>query len=206
MPSYVCTENEMTIKAQKVKILDDRTHIRRRPNMYVGSTTYEPHARFVFGEYKTVSYVPGIVKIIDEIIDNSVDEAIRTNFQFANKIDVSIDGATITVKDNGRGIPQELIEDENGKEIPSPVAAWTKARSGGNFEDDAERKTQGMNGVGSALTNFFSEWFTGTTCDGENTITVKCTDGASNVSWSTKKNGTQGTTVQFMPDFDMFDG
>lgn len=196
----------MTLKAQKIKILGDREHIRRRPNMYVGSTTYEPHTRFIYGEYKTVSYVPGIVKIIDEIIDNSVDEAIRTDFKFANKIDVSIDGGVVTIKDNGRGIPQDMIEDEHSNEIPGPVAAWTKARSGGNFDDDESRKTQGMNGVGSALTNFFSEWFVGTTCDGKNTITVNCTDGASNVSWKSKSGGTQGTTVQFMPDFESFDG
>ncbi|WWS25400.1 hypothetical protein vBKpnAMK6_00462 [Klebsiella phage vB_Kpn_AM_K6] len=49
--------------------------------------------------------------------------------------------------------------------------------------DDAERKTGGMNGVGSALTNIFSVTFVGATCDGKNEIVVRCSNGAENVSW-----------------------
>lgn len=71
-------------------LLDDRAHCLKRPSMYIGSTTYESHNRFLFGKWTKVSYVPGLVKIIDEIIDNSVDEAIRTNFEYANVISVDI--------------------------------------------------------------------------------------------------------------------
>lgn len=189
----------------EIKILSDREHIIKRSGMYIGSSASENIEQFIFGEYKTIKYVPGIVKIIDEIIDNSVDEAIRTEFKFANKIEVTIENDTVTVKDNGRGLPQSMIITPEGEEIPGPVAAWTRPRAGGNFGDDSKRKTGGMNGVGSALTNIFSTLFVGVTSDGKNEITVNCTDGAENISWKSKKSTYKGTEVKFVPDFDHFE-
>lgn len=187
------------------RILSDREHVLKRPAMYIGSTAFEPHERFLFGEYKTVSYVPGLVKIIDEIIDNSVDEAIRTEYKFANAIIIDIANNIVKIQDNGRGIPQDMIQTPEGTEIPKPVAAWTKTKAGSNF-DDTQRVTAGMNGVGSSLTNFFSAWFKGVTCDGKNTLTVNCTDGAANVSWTSTSGGQRGTSVEFSPDFEHFEG
>lgn len=187
------------------RLLTDLEHIKLRPNMYIGSVAHEPHERFVFGKFGTISYVPGLVKIIDEIIDNSVDEGIRTNFEYANQISVAFDGTVVEITDNGRGIPQKDVQTPEGKVIPQPVAAWTRTKAGSNF-DDTNRVTQGMNGVGSSLTNAFSEWFIGETCDGENTIKVSCSDGANNIKWSVKKGGKQGTRVKFCPDFSHFEG
>jgi DNA topoisomerase-2 len=189
----------------EIKVLSDVEHIKKRSGMYIGSSANEAHERFLFGEYKSVTYVPGLVKLIDEIIDNSVDEAIRTGFKFANKIDVTIKDNQVSVSDNGRGIPQAMVVDQTGEEIPGPVAAWTIPKAGGNFGDDAERKTGGMNGVGSSLTNIFSVMFTGITADGENEITVSCSNGMENKSWSTKKSKGKGTTVVFIPDFSHFE-
>lgn len=189
----------------QIKILSDREHVIKRPAMYIGSVSNEPHERFLFGEYKTVTYVPGLVKIIDEIIDNSIDEAIRTEFKFANEIEVEIKDSKVTVKDNGRGIPQANVITPEGESIPGPVAAWTRTKAGGNFGNDAERTTGGMNGVGSSLTNFFSTWFEGITSDGKNTVTVTCNDNAENINFSIKKSKLKGTQVSFVPDFDCFD-
>lgn len=196
----------------EIKILSDREHIIKRSGMYIGSSANEAHERFVFGEFKSITYVPGVIKIIDEIIDNSVDEAIRTNFKFANKISVEVKGNKIIVTDNGRGLPQGEVVTPDGKTLPGPVAAWTLPRAGGNFGDDAERKTGGMNGVGSALTNFFSTTFAGATCDGNNEIIVRCSNGAENISWdvvpSSKKSHVEtktGTIVSFIPDFSHFE-
>lgn len=186
-------------------MLDDRTHCLKRPSMYIGSTTYEEHARFVFGKWTKISYVPGLVKIIDEIIDNSVDEAIRTNFEFANAISVDIKDNIVTVTDNGRGIPQHMITTPEGEQVPQPVVAWTRTKAGSNF-DDTNRVTQGLNGVGSSLTNFFSAWFMGVTCDGTTEMTVRCTNGAENIQWSTKPGSVKGTKVTFCPEFAHFDG
>ena len=172
----------------EIKVLSDVEHIKKRSGMYIGSSAKEAHERFLFGKYQQVEYVPGLVKLIDEIIDNSVDEAIRTSFKFANKIDVQIKNNQVSVEDNGRGIPQGLVTDQTGEQIPGPVAAWTIPKAGGNFGDDSERKTGGMNGVGSSLTNIFSTLFTGITSDGENEITVNCSNGMENKSWSSKKS------------------
>lgn len=191
----------------EIKILSDREHVIKRSGMYIGSSSNESHERFVYGEYKSIQYVPGLIKLVDEIIDNSVDEAIRTKFQFANKIEVSIDPNTdrVIVSDNGRGIPQAMIQTPEGDLIPGPVAAWTRTKAGGNFGDDATRETGGMNGVGSSLTNIFSTIFKGVTSDGKNEITVYCSDGAQNISHTSKKSSKKGTTVEFVPDFTHFE-
>ncbi|WWP52083.1 topoisomerase II large subunit N-terminal region [Enterobacter phage ZX14] len=196
----------------EIKVLSDVEHIKKRSGMYIGSSANEAHERFLFGKFQSVTYVPGLVKLIDEIIDNSVDEAIRTNFKFANKIDVDFKGNKVIVEDNGRGIPQAMVVDQTGAELPGPVAAWTIPKAGGNFGDDAERKTGGMNGVGSSLTNIFSVTFAGATCDGKNEIVVRCSNGMENKSWdivpASKKEFVKaktGTIVSFIPDFSHFE-
>lgn len=191
----------------EIQILSDVAHVKARPSMYIGSVTNEDKEIFLFGEYKKAQYVPGLIKLIEEITNNSIDEAIRTNFKFANKISLNIDTKTneVTVEDNGRGIPQTIVTTPEGEEIPGPVAAWTKVRSGGNFSDDENRVTTGMNGVGSSLTNIFSILFTGTTSDGKNELTVNCSNGLDNISWKSKPSKTQGTKVKFIPDFSNFE-
>lgn len=184
------------------EILSDRDHVLKRPSMYIGSVDKENHERFVSGVYKPISFVPGLAKIINEIIDNSLDEAIRTNFKHANLIEVKFDSNKITVSDNGRGIPQDQVTDPAGKTLSRPEAAWTRTKAGSNFNDD--RTTVGMNGVGSALTNFFSHSFVGKTCDGKNTITVRCGNNAERVFVNSTKGGKQGTSVEFVPDFTRF--
>lgn len=183
--------------------MSDRDHIRLRPNMYVGSVNKEAHERFIMGQYRKVEYVEGLVKIINEILDNSIDEAIRTEFKHANKIDVTIDHNLVKISDNGRGIPQDDVKTPDGKIVPKPVAAWTMAKSGSNF-DDKNRVTMGMNGVGSFLTNCYSSIFIGETANGKRKVTINCTDGAQNIDYRTSPSKEQGTTVKFTPDFSMF--
>ena len=70
------------------QILTPREHCRKRPGMFVGSVAFEEVERFVMGEWKNAQYVPALLKMIDEIVDNAIDEAIRTNFKSANEISV----------------------------------------------------------------------------------------------------------------------
>lgn len=201
-------ENE--IKEQEGKILTTYEHIFMNPDMYLGSLSVESHQVLIDGQFTERQYIPGLVKIIDEILDNSIDEAIRTNFKFANKIDVVIDQEQnlVRIKDNGRGLPQYEVETPEGDKIPYPLAAFTRAMAGGNFTKD--RKGIGKNGVGSVLSNLYSTMFRATTCDGKNTVEIYCTQNAENQSYSTKKGGEQGTTVEFIPDlmgqFGIFGG
>lgn len=186
------------------RILTARDHVRERIGMYMGSSSQEEIERFVMGEWKVAKYVPALSKMIDEILDNSIDEAIRTNFQYANKINVSIDGDKVTITDNGRGIPQENVYDETTKtSIPRPVAAWTKVNAGTSF--DNERVTIGTNGVGSAATNFLSGKFVGKTWQNGKSVEVSCKNGALEVKVNTKEKEGNGTEVSFVPDFSLFE-
>ena len=185
------------------RILTARQHVRERIGMYLGSSSQESVERFVKGEWKTSKYVPALSKMIDEILDNSIDEAIRTNFKHANKIDVSINMDMVTVTDNGRGIPQDKIYDETSKEqILRPVAAWTRVNAGTSFDD--ERVTIGTNGVGSAATNFLSSKFTGKTWSNGNQIMVTCKNGGEDVKVTTREKNGSGSEVSFVADFDCF--
>jgi DNA gyrase/topoisomerase IV subunit B len=189
---------------EQFRILTARQHVRERIGMYMGSSSVEEIERFVMGEWKKATYVPALSKMVDEILDNSIDEAIRTNFKHANKINVSIDGDTVTVCDNGRGIPQDMVVDETQKKkIARPVAAWTQVNAGTSFND--ERVTIGTNGVGSAATNFLSKKFVGKTWSDGKLLTVCCKDGADTVVVKKGIKAKSGSEVSFIPDFDLFE-
>lgn len=183
------------------QILSARDHCRTRPGMYLGSTAKESVERFVMGKWQTVEYVPALNKMIDEIIDNSIDEAIRTNFEYANMISVKIDNGLITIEDNGRGIPQEEVLTPEGDKLLRPVAAWTKTNAGTSFDDD--RTTIGANGVGSACTNFLSSKFIGNTWQNGQVIKVVCTNGCETTKVSTSAKAGSGTLVSFVPDYSL---
>lgn len=191
--------------AEDFRILTARQHVRERIGMYMGSSSKEQIERFVMGEWKKSDYVPALSKMVDEILDNSIDEAIRTHFKYANKIDVSVKNGVVAVTDNGRGIPQDEIFDEaSGDKILRPVAAWTRVNAGTSFDD--ERVTIGTNGVGSAATNFLSAKFVGKTwCNGKR-VEVRCKDGGDAIDVQTKTGiDGNGTEVSFVPDYSLFE-
>lgn len=190
--------------SEDFKILTARQHVRERIGMYMGSSAQEQVERFVLGTWTNATYVPALSKMIDEILDNSIDEAIRTNFKYANKINVSVDNNKVTISDNGRGIPQELVYDETtDSKIARATAAWTRVNAGTSFDDN--RVTIGTNGVGSAATNFLSAKFVGKTWSNGTMLTVECKNGAEDIrEKNTPKEG-NGTEVWFTPDFDLFE-
>ena len=184
------------------KVLSARDHVRMRTGMYLGSTAQEDVERFVLGNWQKIKYVPALNKMIDEIIDNCIDEAIRTNFKHANEISVSVKGNSITITDNGRGIPQDEVVDTNtNRKVLRPVAAWTKVNAGTSFDD--ERVTIGANGVGSACTNFMSKRFVGLTWQNGKSIKIISTDGAKNTKVEKGEKLGSGTQVVFTPDLSL---
>ena len=191
--------------SEQFRILTARQHVRERIGMYMGSSSQEEIERFVMGQWKTARYVPALSKMVDEILDNSIDEAIRTKFKYANKIDVSVKNGVIVVTDNGRGIPQDEVFDEtSGEKILQPVAAWTRVNAGTSFDDS--RVTIGTNGVGSSATNFLSAKFVGRTWKNGTRIEVSCKDGGEDVKVSVKKGiDGSGTEVSFVPDYSLFE-
>lgn len=194
---------ESVVTNDEFKVLSDKEHVLLRPGMYVGSTSLEKHETWLNGNYTHVEYVAGLVKCANELIDNSVDEAIRTKFKFANKISVDVERNTFTISDNGRGIPQDNVRCPDGRVVLRPEAAWTMCKAGSNFSDN--RETMGMNGVGSALANYFSSVFIGETGNGDQMVIVNCNTNADNVAVATKSSKWRGTKVTFIPDFSRFD-
>ena len=184
-----------------IQVLTHREHVLTRPNMYIGSIDLNESLEYCEDQgkitRKKLSYVQGLLKIVDEIIDNAVDICIKTDFK-ADKVQVQIDRTSVTVTDNGVGIP--VVETEQGW---MPVLAWGKGMSGSNFTD--ENRTQaGMNGIGSFATNCFSKEFIGISDDGKKRLTVKFTNNAESYHLSVGKSTAHGCVVQFIPDFARF--
>lgn len=187
-----------------IRKLTEREHIITRPSMYIGSVDTNTISDYLMVDnkmtYAEISYVPGLIKIINEIIDNSVDVAIKTNFQYSNEISVKIDSDRVEVRDNGTGIPVEKNAD--GHYLPE--LCWNHARAGSNFDDDDSRTQIGMNGVGSYATACFSKKFVGHTDDGKNSYTITIKDNASSFKESVSATKERGTNVTFYPDLEKF--
>ena len=188
----------------KVQVLTDRDHVLKRPAMYIGAVNSSSFSEYIFEnnkiENKEISYVPGLIKIINEIIDNSVDACIKSKFTKGTHISVKMTSDTVEVKDDGTGIPYDLI---NGK--TSAEVAWGTMRSGSNFEDDEHRTQIGMNGVGSFCTNCFSTKFTGISDDGIKKVTCHFSDNAEKCKTTVSvSSGNTGVTVSFKPDLARF--
>lgn len=194
------------MKQNKVVQLSEIEHILQRSARYLGSITETTVTRFyleldkiVFGE---VTYVPALLKLIREVLDNSLDEALRTKFKFANKIKITINKDTVTIEDNGRGIPVVKAEDSTGKVLDElmPTLAWCSLRAGSNFGDEVDNTTIGQNGEGSSLVNIWSTKFIGETCDGQTHYKLVCKDNLSSKEVNTKASKRKFTKVTFKPD------
>lgn len=187
---------------QDFKVLSDIEHVLHRPSMYIGSVDLTERTSYLFTdgkfEYTTYSFVPGLIKIIDEIIDNAVDVAIRTDFK-CNKIRVRVTDNEITVADNGEGIP---VEKHGDSKKYLPELAWAQMRAGTSFSDD--RKTIGANGLGSVACNIFSKRFIGMSDDGKNRFTLRCKDNLTTISHVIEESCEPGVTVKFKPDLEKF--
>jgi len=192
---------------QEIKELSDRDWLLIRGHNIIGSLQpikqqsflYNPEAqKFEWREYE---YIPGLIKIINEIIDNSIDVAIKSGFKFANQISIEITDKKVTIRDNGFGIPVEKSAD--GKWIPE--VAWGRARAGSNFEDDEKRTSIGMNGIGSFATTVFSKKFVGSTDDGKNRANIVFKNNAETCEVAITPSIGHGTTVSFFPDLARFD-
>ena len=194
---------------REFKVLSDRDHVLQRSGMYIGGTKLVDQEQWIVNretgkfEYKQVKVVGGFLKIINEIIDNSIDVAIDTKFAAANKIQVKVDNKSVTVIDNGIGIPVKVLDtDENKRTLPE--IAWTTLRAGTSFGDNREKI--GANGLGSVATNIFSKVFIATSDDGKKQQTIKCYDNMAEIKPGKLKpsSGKSGVEVYFEPDLERF--
>ena len=171
--------------ADSIKVLGGMEAVRKRPAMYIGST----------GEL-------GLHHLVYEVVDNSVDEALAGH---ADKIEVAIHlDNSITVVDNGRGIPVDNM-DIDGEKIPAAQVVMTTLHAGGKFDSSTYKVSGGLHGVGVSCVNALSEefdleiWRDGFTWEqtyskGDPTSKLK-------KAGATKKRGTK---VHFLPDRTIF--
>ena len=195
----------------KKKITDDRTikslstveHIKLRPGMYLGSVVPTDKEAWVLNEtgtaisLKKVSYTDALLKIVNEAIDNSFDEYIKTNGAKSTKISITMTKDTFSIEDNGRGIP--VVKNDDG--TWQCVNAVCRPMSGSNFSDE-NRQTVGTNGIGIKAASIFSSYFECVTCDGKGKMKIICKDNLSSEKHTelTPSDKT-GTKITFNPDF-----
>lgn len=172
--------------AEQIQILEGLEAVRKRPGMYIGSTSLR-----------------GLHHLVYEIVDNSVDEALAG---FCNKIDVIINpDNSITVIDNGRGMP---VDEHPKMHIPAVEVIFTQLHAGGKFGGGAYKVSGGLHGVGASVVNALSDWLiVEITRDGniyqqryERGKTIKKLEVV-----GTCKKSLHGSKVTFKPDGTIFE-
>ncbi len=166
-----------------IKILEGLEAVRKRPGMYIGSTDRR-----------------GLHHLVWEIVDNSIDEVIN-GFGNVIKIVINKDGS-VTVSDNGRGVP--IGKHESGKSTPEVI--YTILHAGGKFSESGYKVSGGLHGVGASVVNALSKYMEVTICRDGLISTISFENGGhvkSPLKTVGKTNKT-GTSVTFYPDPEIF--
>ena len=170
--------------AAEIQVLEGLEAVRKRPGMYIGSTS-----------------ASGLHHLVYEIVDNSIDEALAG---FCTDITVTInEGDTITVTDNGRGIPVD-IQAQTGR--PALEVVFTVLHAGGKFGGGGYKVSGGLHGVGASVVNALSEWLTVQVHKDGKIYEMRFSRG--HITQEMRIVGETdhtGTTVTFKPDPEMFD-
>jgi len=170
--------------ASQIQVLEGLEAVRKRPGMYIGSTSSS-----------------GLHHLVYEIVDNSIDEALAG---YCTHIEVTIEpNNIIRVADNGRGIPVD-VQEQTGK--PALEVVYTVLHAGGKFGGGGYKVSGGLHGVGASVVNALSEWLEVQVHKNGKIYEMKFSRGS--ITEHMKIVGTtdhNGTVVRFKPDPDMFE-
>ena len=179
-------EDNGNYTGENITVLEGMEHVRLRPAMYIGST----------GEM-------GLHHLVYEVVDNSVDEALAG---YAKKIEVIIHvDNSITVVDDGRGIPVDMKTLANGEQMPAVQVVLTKLNAGGKFDSSNYKVSGGLHGVGVSCVNALSQelnveiWRDGHTWEMDFSCGLAISE--LRMAGTSKKRGTK---VHFLPDKTIF--
>ena len=178
------TAVDTTYDASEIQVLEGLEAVRKRPGMYIGSTS-----------------ASGLHHLVYEIVDNAIDEALAG---YCTEITVTINpGNTITVTDNGRGIPVD-IQKQTGR--PALEVVYTVLHAGGKFGGGGYKVSGGLHGVGASVVNALSEWLEVQVQKDGRIYEMKFSRGGITQEMTVlgETTGT-GTAVTFKPDPEMFD-
>ncbi|XP_072747541.1 DNA topoisomerase 2 isoform X2 [Anoplolepis gracilipes] len=186
-------------------------HILLRPDTYIGSVEPVTEMMWVFDKekdmmvMKDIKYVPGLYKIFDEILVNAADNKQRDPKMDMIKIDIDSENNTISVWNNGKGIPVVIHKEEN---MYVPTMIFGHLLTSSNYDDEEEKVTGGRNGYGAKLCNIFSHRFTVETATKEYRKCLKQTWGNNMGKASEPRikeyHGEDFTKVTFSPDLTKF--
>ncbi len=173
-----------TYDESQIQVLEGLEAVRKRPGMYIGSTSAQ-----------------GLHHLVYEIVDNSIDEALAG---YCSHIEVTIEpGNIVTVADNGRGIPVG-IHPQMG--IPTLEVVLTVLHAGGKFGGDGYKVSGGLHGVGSSVVNALSVWLEAEVRDGRQKHTMRFERGKTVKPISAVPFESEtGTTIRFMADPEIFE-
>ena len=182
--SDIHEQNAHEYDASQIQVLEGLEAVRKRPGMYIGSTSSS-----------------GLHHLVYEIVDNAIDEALAG---YCTEIEVAIEpDNVIRVRDNGRGIPVD-IQEQTGK--PALEVVYTVLHAGGKFGGGGYKVSGGLHGVGASVVNALSEWLEVEVAKNGRIYQMKFSRGSVTQAMTViGETDRTGTTVRFKPDYQMFD-
>lgn len=178
-------QTNKTYDENQIQVLEGLEAVRKRPGMYIGSTS-----------------IRGLHHLVYEIVDNSIDEAMAGA---CSKIIVTLhDDGSLSVRDNGRGIPAGIHQKMG---IPTPEVVFTVLHAGGKFGGDGYTISGGLHGVGASVVNALSEWLIYENTNNGVCYTQKFERGKTVSEYKLKEENCKenGLYVRFKPDADIFE-